>query len=44
MAIHELHFLVVEDDDFQRQLTVQMLHSLGAKTVSSQAMADRRSN
>ena len=34
MTIRDLHFLVVEDDDFQRQLTVQMLHSLGVTAVS----------
>jgi len=33
MKADELHFLVVEDDDFQRQTLADMLHSLGAKTV-----------
>ena len=34
MIFRELHFLVVEDDDFQRRLTVDMLKSLGAMSVS----------
>ncbi len=29
----ELNFLVVEDDDFQRQMIVNMLRSMGAKSV-----------
>lgn len=33
MKPDELHFLVVEDDDFQRQTLVDMLLSLGAKSV-----------
>ena len=34
MLPHDLHILVVEDDDFQRQLTVGMLRSLGVLAVS----------
>lgn len=30
---HELNFLVVEDDDFQRRMVVKMLGSLGAKSI-----------
>jgi EAL domain-containing protein (putative c-di-GMP-specific phosphodiesterase class I)/CheY-like chemotaxis protein len=33
MKLDELHFLVVEDDDFQRETLVDMLLSLGAKSV-----------
>jgi EAL domain-containing protein (putative c-di-GMP-specific phosphodiesterase class I)/CheY-like chemotaxis protein len=33
MKPDELHFLVVEDDDFQRETLVDMLLSLGAKSV-----------
>jgi len=33
MKTDELHFLVVEDDDFQRETLVDMLLSLGAKSV-----------
>lgn len=33
MKPYELHFLVVEDDDFQRETLVDMLLSLGAKSV-----------
>ena len=34
MKISELNLLVVEDDDFQRQILVNMLYSLGAISVS----------
>ncbi len=33
IGAHELNFLVVEDDDFQRRMIVNMLHSLGAHSV-----------
>ncbi|OGS90110.1 MAG: hypothetical protein A2Z95_08425 [Gallionellales bacterium GWA2_60_18] len=34
MKTNELNFLVVEDDDFQRQMLVNMLYSLGAASIS----------
>lgn len=34
MNAGELNLLVVEDDDFQRQMVVSMLHTLGATSVS----------
>jgi len=34
MSVSELGFLVVEDDEFQRQLTVGMLRTLGATRIS----------
>lgn len=33
MNINELNLLVVEDDDFQRQMIVKLLHSLGATSI-----------
>lgn len=37
MNISELNLLVVEDDAFQRQLIVNMLHSLGATNIAEAA-------
>lgn len=34
MKMYDLHFLVVEDDDFQRALLADMLRSLGATSIS----------
>ncbi|HEY3328254.1 MAG TPA: EAL domain-containing protein [Novimethylophilus sp.] len=34
MKINELNLLVVEDDDFQRQMVVNMLRSLGVASIS----------
>lgn len=34
MTVNDLHLLVVEDDDFQRQLVINMLRSLGATSIS----------
>ncbi|MCK9284081.1 MAG: EAL domain-containing protein [Rhodocyclaceae bacterium] len=37
MKINELHLLIVEDDDFQRQLVAGMLRSLGVAALSESA-------
>lgn len=37
MDIHDLHILVVEDDNFQRRTLLSMLRSLGANTISESA-------
>ena len=34
MRTNELNLLVIEDDDFQRQMLISMLHSLGATSIS----------
>lgn len=34
MNVHKLNLLVVEDDDFQRQMVISMLRGMGANSVS----------